>query len=206
MAFHDVQFPPLIAVGATGGPVESTQVVTTAGGHERRNINWSQARLRFNVGTGLKNGDDVADLIAFFRARRGRAYAFRFKDWSDYLLPRQSIGTTDGTTSAFQIAKRYSSGASAYDRTITLPVSGTVRVWVDNVERTLGGGAAGFTIDLTTGVVTLGATLVALLGKAVEVECEFDVRARFDTDEMGVTLHDIDVADWADIPVIEDRA
>ena len=34
--FHEVQFPPDISYGASGGPGYSTTVVTTVSGHERR--------------------------------------------------------------------------------------------------------------------------------------------------------------------------
>ena len=96
MAFHDVKFPDSIAQGATGGPGFSTTIITGSGGHEQRQGNWQVARRRYNVATGLKRRADVAVLLAFFIARAGRLHSFRFKDWSDYEVPRQTIGTTDG--------------------------------------------------------------------------------------------------------------
>jgi uncharacterized protein (TIGR02217 family) len=205
MAFHDVRFPDRIALGATGGPLWSTNVVTTAGGHERRNQNWSASRGRWNVGSGLKTRDDLAVLIAFFRARRGRAFAFRFKDWSDFQVPRQQIGTTDGTTATFQIIRTYTSGPASQVRTIQLPVAGTVKCWVNNVERTLGGGSNQFQVNTTTGVITLGVSLRSPAGNAVEASCEFDVPVRFDVDELGLTLENFFQGQWTDIPVVEVR-
>lgn len=205
MAFHDVRFPERIALGATGGPLWSTNVVTTAGGHERRNQNWAQARGRWNVGSGLKTRADLEALIAFFRARRGRAFAFRFKDWSDFAMPRQQIGTTDGTTATFQLVRSYTSGTAAQVRAIQLPVAGTVRCWVGGIERTEGGGATQFQVNTVTGVITLGSSLRSPAGQAVEAQCEFDVPARFDTDELGLTLETFFQGQWADIPVIEVR-
>ena len=131
--FHDVQFPPDIAYGAAGGPGYSTSVVTTVAGHEKRNANWATARGRWNVAHGLKNREQVASLIAFFRARKGRAYGFRFKDWTDYQAVGEAIGTGDGTTTTFQLVKRYVSGGVAETRTITKPVAGTVGVYLDGV-------------------------------------------------------------------------
>ncbi len=205
MAFHDVRFPERIALGATGGPLWSTSVVTTAGGHERRNQNWSASRGRWNVGSGLKTRDDLAVLIAFFRARRGRAFAFRFKDWSDFQMPRQQIGTTDGTTATFQIVRTYTSGPASQARTIQLPVAGTVRCWTNDIERTEGTGASQFQVNTVTGVITLGTTLRSAVDHAVEAQCEFDVPARFDADELGLTLDNFFQGQWADIPVIEVR-
>ena len=52
--FHEVRFPDNIAYGATGGPEFATTVVATASGHEKRNVNWSEARGRWDVASGLK--------------------------------------------------------------------------------------------------------------------------------------------------------
>ncbi len=124
MSFHDVRFPEQIALGATGGPTWSTQIITTASGAEQRNAAWAQARGRWNVGTGLRSRADLQVLLAFFRARRGRAYGFRFKDWSDFQLDRQVIGTTTGSLATFQIAKTYVSGPVSIPRSLTRPVAG----------------------------------------------------------------------------------
>jgi hypothetical protein len=98
MAFHEIQFPNDIAYGATGGPEFATSVVATASGYEQRNINWSAARGRWDVASGLKKQTQLDTLIAFFRARKGRAHGFRFKDWTDYKATGQALGTGNGTT------------------------------------------------------------------------------------------------------------
>jgi uncharacterized protein (TIGR02217 family) len=83
-SFHEVRFPDNLAYGATGGPEFSTTVVATGAGHEKCNVNWAQARGRWDVASGRKKQAQIDELIAFFRARRGKAYGFRFKDWTDY--------------------------------------------------------------------------------------------------------------------------
>ena len=93
--FHEVRFPDNIAYGATGGPEFATTVVATGSGHEKRNVNWSEARGRWDVASGLKKQAQIDELIAFFRARRGKAYGFRFKDWTDYRATGQLLGTGD---------------------------------------------------------------------------------------------------------------
>jgi len=105
MSFHEVQFPPDIAYGATGGPAYATAVVEAGGGFEKRNVNWAAARGKWNVASGLKNRSQVSTLIAFFRARKGKAYGFRFKDWTDYQATAQTIGVGDGLVTAFQLVK-----------------------------------------------------------------------------------------------------
>jgi uncharacterized protein (TIGR02217 family) len=126
-SFHEVRFPDNIAYGATGGPEFATTVVATGSGHEKRNVNWSQARGRWDVASGLKKQAQIDELIAFFRARRGKAYGFRFKDWTDYQATGQLLGTGDDALTQFQLVKHYPSGSVIEVRTITKPVAGMGR-------------------------------------------------------------------------------
>lgn len=205
MAFHDVRFPDRIAEGAEGGPEFSTSVIVSSGGHEQRQGNWSAGRGRWNVATGLQDDNDLAVLIAFFRARAGRLHAFRFKDWSDYQLDRQVIGTTGGGDATWQILRTYTSGPTSVTRTITRPVAGTVRCWVNGTERSLGTGSSQFQVNLATGVITLGSALAGTTGQAIEAACAFDVPARFDTDTLPLRLTAFQLGEWSDIPVVEIR-
>ena len=197
-SFHEVQFPPDISYGASGGPGYSTTVVAMVSGHEKRNVNWSQARGSWNVAHGLKTRVQVADLIAFFRARKGKAYGFRFKDWTDYHGIVQPLGTGDGTIRTFPLVKRYASGGETETRPIGKPVAGTVRVYRNGTVI-----ASGWTVDLTTGLVTF--TIAPSAGAVVTADFEFDVPARFDTDRMDLTAETYDLARWAQIPVVELR-
>ena len=78
ISFVEVQFPPEISYGSKGGPMFSTDIVTSFNGYEQRVINWRQARARYDVGSGIKNESQWQELISFFRARHGRAVGFRF--------------------------------------------------------------------------------------------------------------------------------
>lgn len=196
--FHEVQFPPDISYGASGGPGYSTTVVTMVSGHERRNANWAEARGRWNVAHGLKKREQVAELIAFFRARKGRAYGFRFKDWTDYHAFAQLIGIGDGTTKTFQLVKRYASGGEIEMRVVAKPVAGTVRVYRDGVEA-----ASGWTVDTATGLVTF--TSAPASGVQVTADFEFDVPARFDSDQMDITIETYQLGSWGQIIIVEIR-
>lgn len=116
MAFVEVRFPTDIAYGSAGGPEYSTDIVITHSGHEQRNSNWSQARARYNIAHGVKTQAQLDALIAFFRARKGRADGFRFKDWTDHKATGQLIGTGDGERVSFQLVKSYDSGSSTATR------------------------------------------------------------------------------------------
>jgi uncharacterized protein (TIGR02217 family) len=203
MSFHDVRFPDSIAQGAQVIPGFNTSIVASSGGREQRVANWSRPRRRYNVGTGLKRRTDTQALLAFFLAREGQLNAFRFKDWSDYELARQGIGTTDGSDATWQIIKAYVSGPTTKGRNITRPVSGTVQCWVNGNPITLGVGAGEFQVNLSTGIITLGATLAATTGQVIEAACQFDVPARFASDEIALTQRSHEIGEWPDVPVLE---
>ena len=73
-SFDDVLFPLALGRDASVTPEFSTNVTITASGFERRNSLWSDARLRFDVGPGVRSDAELGELIAFFRARRGQAW------------------------------------------------------------------------------------------------------------------------------------
>ena len=197
MSFAEVRFPDRVAYGAEGGPEFSTDVVIVASGYEQRNQNWEKSRARYNVATGVRSGADVEAVIAFFYARRGRAQAFRFKDWGDYLAEGQSLGAGDGTRTQFQLRKLYASGPDVYERTIRKPVAGTVRCYINGSE------TSAFTLDETTGVVTFDSPPAD--GATVEADFEFDVPVRFDTDSLPSTLEGFEALSVSGISLVEVR-
>ena len=196
--FHEVQFPPKIAYGASGGPEFNTSITATFGGFEQRNVNWQKSRGRWDVSTGIKIQTDIDVVIAFFRARFGKAYGFRFKDWSDYKGVGQVIGTGNGVLTAFQLTKAYVSGSNSYVREIKKPVSGTVKIYLNSVLQ-----SSGFTVDLTTGIVTF--TTAPANTVVVSADFEFDVPVRFDTDALAVRADGPGLFVWDSIPIVELR-
>jgi uncharacterized protein (TIGR02217 family) len=133
-----------------------------------------------------------------FRARRGKAYGFRFKDWTDYKATGELLSTGDDTATQFQLVKHYPSGSVIEVRTITKPVADTVKVYLDSIEQ-----ASGWSVDTTTGLVTFGTA--PALGVEVTAGFEFDVPVRFDTDHMAVTIETYRLHAWQEIPIVELR-
>lgn len=201
-AFVEVQFPPRISRGATGGPGFSTDVVVLSAGDENRNVNWAKARGKWDVATGVKTPTDMDAVRAFFYARQGRAVGFRFKDWGDYKAAAQACVATDGTNKIFQLQKTYSSGAVNYVRAIKKPVTASVQVFVNGVLKVL---TTDYTLDSTTGLVTFGSAQT----DPVTWTGEFDVPARFDTDQLDVTLQTLSahgiLSNASRIPLVELR-
>ncbi len=207
MAFHEVRFPDNISRGARGGPERRTQIVELASGDEERNASWANSRRRYDVAYGIRRADDLASVVAFFEARNGRLHGFRYKDWADYKsnLPSQAITATDqqigtgtGSLQTFQLAKRYTSGAQTWVRTIAKPVAGTVRVALGMIEQ-----MSGWTVDATTGVLTF--TTAPANGVIVRAGFEFDVPVRFDSDNLDVTLDFERLGSITAIPLLEIR-
>lgn len=199
MSFVDVRFPDDIAYGSGGGPEYATDIVVTEAGYEKRNSNWVNARARYNVAHGVKTKAQLDELIAFFRARKGRAHSFRFKDWADYTATGQQIGVGNGSQTAFQLVKNYTSGGVTELRAITKPVSGTVKIYKNAVLQ-----SSGVSTNLTTGVVTF--TAAPANGQIVSSDFEFDVPVRFDTDRLSTSLDSYGIGSWLDIPLIEVRS
>ena len=209
MSFHDIRFPTAVSYGATGGPERKTEIVTLASGHEERNTSWAHSRRRYDAGLGMSTLDQLEQVIAFFEARMGQLYGFRWKDWTDFKssVPSadptahdQDIGVGDGTETAFQLQKAYASGGQTYLRPISKPVAGSVLVAVDGVEQTEG---ADFSVDVTTGLVTL--TAAPANGVTVTAGFHFDVPVRFDTDRIETSLATFSAGDIPNVPVVEVR-
>jgi uncharacterized protein (TIGR02217 family) len=198
MAFIETRFPTDIVFGSSGGPEYSTDVVITQSGYEQRNANWSQARAKYNVAHGVKTQAQLDALIAFFRARKGRADGFRLKDWADYKVTGQNIGTGNGTATVFQLKKNYASGSITETRTITKPVAGTIAVYKNAVLQ-----VSGYTADTTNGQITF--SVAPANGVVITADFEFDVPVRFDTDRLSAKLDTYGSHSWLDIPIIEVR-
>lgn len=204
MSFHEVSFPARLAFGSTGGIERRTEVATLASGHERRSTPWALGRRRWLVGGGVRSLDDMAELVAFFEARRGRLYGFRFRDFADWKSCRpggepsatdQVLGAGDGVRTVFPLVKRYGD----VERPIGKPAAGSVRVAVDGAELD----AEAFEADAATGEVTLAQPPAA--GAAVTAGYLFDTPARFDTDRLDVTLESFESGRLVAVPLVEIR-
>ncbi|MEL6362397.1 MAG: DUF2460 domain-containing protein [Pseudomonadota bacterium] len=201
--FHEVLFPLEISLNTEGGPVRRTDIVTLASGHEERNTPLAHSRRSYNVGYGVKSLDDIALITAFFEARRGQLYGFRFRDPFDHRSCQpdvlvsaldQEIGTGDGTTTRFALRKRYESGEASYARPVPKPVSGTVVCAV-------AGGETATSLDLATGEVIFASAPPA--GAAITAGFEFDTPVRFDTDSLRINLAGFRAGDVPSVPLRE---
>jgi uncharacterized protein (TIGR02217 family) len=209
MSFHEVRFPANLSFGSVGGPERRTEIVTLANGFEERNTPWAHSRRRYDAGVGLRSLDDIEALIAFFEARQGQMFGFRWKDWADYkscpasrqITPLdQIIGRGDGETRVFALCKTYQSGAASYVRPIAKPVVNTVLAAVAGDPKIFG---QEFTVDVTRGEITFADA--PDVGVEVRAGFEFDVPVRFDVDRIQTSVASFQAGDVPNVPVVEVR-
>lgn len=195
MAFLETpRFPECVSLGAEGGPAFLTDIVAVASGYEYRNRAREKALGRWEVAHNALLPADYEPLRAFFLVAAGQFNGFRFKDHSDF-----EVGAGEGvfvllTATTFQMYKRYTIGASTYDRKIQKPVTGTVTVT----------GGSSVSVNYTTGIVTVNS------GTPTSWVGQFDVPCRFGTDEMKAeTITKTGSGElligWRSIPIIEIR-
>ncbi|MFM5947923.1 MAG: DUF2460 domain-containing protein [Novosphingobium sp.] len=205
LPFDDVPYPLALGRDATVIPEFSTSVSVTASGFERRNSLWSDARLRFDVGPGIRSETELGVLLAFFRARRGAARGFRLRDPSDFSsnamtgtpgAADQLLGTGDGLRASFPLVKRYGEGEAVQLRRITRPRADSVIVSVGGAPTTA------FVLD-PGGVVRLAQP--PAVGQPVRAGFLFDVPVRFAEDRLEVSGAVFAAGEAPSVPVIEIR-
>ena len=205
IAYDDVLYPFALGRGTAVAPEFSTSVAVTASGHERRNSLWSDARVHFDVGPGIRSEAELAQLIAFFRARRGAAKGFRVTDPFDHSTNQmtgtptmldQLIGTGDGLIADFQLVKTYGGGSDPQVRPIHRPRADTLQVSVAGVR------IEGWTLR-PGGRLRLA--IAPALGEEVRAGFLFDVPVRFAEDRIDVSGVNFAAGEAPSVPLIELR-
>lgn len=177
-------FPKDISYNSVGSTKFSTDVVMVDSGNDQRIQRWEQPLMEYDISYGVRTMEDLQALIGFFRAMRGRLYAFNYFDHVDGYsstavtyesrsVPAptpydQVLGIGDGVTYQFQLTKTYQSLQSytTQVRTITRPVPGTVTIGVGGVQVT------NFTVDTTTGIVTFTSPEILTVSASISKDAQ----------------------------------
>jgi uncharacterized protein (TIGR02217 family) len=180
------RFPGCPSFGFVSSSMYKVPVVSTAGGFERRNRDWSRPLIvPMTVTVGPRHEADVYEVQQFFHVVGGKATGFRVKDYSDYqscapggipMATDQPLVASIEVPGSYQLTKRYDvGGAQTQDREIYKPVQGTILIagMTESVD---------YTIDYTTGLVDFTGGAAATWGG------EFDVPMRFDVDALPVEI------------------
>lgn len=179
MTVIETRLSPQVEAGFSSIPGHMTRVVTMQNGQERRNAMWTMAKRRYTGRYAKFTRADRDSMLDVVMATVGQTYAFLFKDWSDFDVTGQSLGTAPSGTTAVQLVKTYTFGSQTVTRTITRPVATSLTVYADGVAKA---GA----VDATTGLFT--PTTAWTAGAALTADFEFDVTVRFATDEVEFIL------------------
>lgn len=193
------RFPDDIAFWAEGGAGFKTVVTTSTSGREKRNSLWQYAMGKWKVNNVSRTvfvpqAYNVAQIRNFFRAMKGQAFGFRFRDWTDYQDEGAGIvgqpfsnfsasnfvpvGAGTGGPS-YQMYKVYSENPFADYRVVQKPFNGGgLQVQRNGVNVTQGSAAGDCSIDTTTGIVTFVAdSSAAITGWTAGATTQFTVAA-----------------------------
>ena len=104
--FDENELPTNYSWGAVGGPQFLTAASESSTHREQRVIGWRNPLRKYNLAFAVQSDIQLAALDSFFRARQGRARAFRFFDWMDFQISNQVL-SPDGSTGNFPTAGTY---------------------------------------------------------------------------------------------------
>lgn len=187
-----VVLPDSVEQGAVSVIIDPIEVMTGYSGLEQRNqTSPTRRRRRWKVGYAVKTETDAAAIRDLYNTN-GQTIGFLFKDWSDYSVTSQNIGTGDGVTLSFNAKKVYSTSARSYSRRLTRPILSTIVVTVDGIIDTH------WTLQ-PFGVILFDGGHAPANTKAVVLTCQFQVAVRFNG-EMSVR---VDMVDMIAIPSVE---
>ncbi|MEY3197362.1 MAG: hypothetical protein RLZZ59_733 [Pseudomonadota bacterium] len=170
MQTHDILLPSFISIHLRGGPAFATVLASSISGREIRAYDRQYSIQKYNLSGCKLSLEEFERFNCFFRARMGCAYAFRVRDYADYLIDEQVIAVGDGVSSQFEICKTYHDELSSYSRRIYAIREDSVS---SNVEVDK--------IDKIYGFVHTKRPLEK--GKELVIKAEFDVWVRFASDE-----------------------
>jgi uncharacterized protein (TIGR02217 family) len=192
------------SANASGGPEFSTAIVTCpTSGYRQRNISRADDVGRWAILYDLLTADALKALYAFFLAHRGMAYAFRFLAPEANAVPDsapEQFGTGDGSTTVFNLYRKFTSGALNYSKRIVKPMAGglsyvsgadTIKIYKAGVLQTL---TTHYTISSTTGAVTF--VSAPANGQALTWSGTFHLPATFGSDKFNSRIDVGGVSEW----------
>lgn len=128
MPFHNVNFPDFFARKAKSEVSFSTKIASSHSGVEIRKAEREQAIRKYVIKNIKCSYQQYYELISFFKARKGAAYAFKFKDYFDYKVINQIINTDE----IIQINKKYHDNNIEYLRDNIAIKADTVKILHNN--------------------------------------------------------------------------
>lgn len=218
MTIPTYRLPDRLARGSEFGPERKVTINPGKSGVETRQRQWSNSRLRGDVGVGLRSILDVTDqlnyvhqVIAMFEAHEGSTLPFRVRvPMAQYNKATDAwFGEGDGSTTQFQLGKKFdplflmtgAAGTRTYFKPIYL-LEGTPTIKKDGFTQTV---TTHYTISSTMLVtfVTAPAEGLALTWSS-DPSGGIDLAFRFDTEYLAVRFpYSKRNAEIGSIPIVE---
>lgn len=179
MTFLEQRISDSVSRGSKGGPRSRRTKVYTQSGQLKQVREWSRPLHQYDISYGIRRDEDLEAVRSLFYVVAFTPYdGFRFKDWNDYTLTQSTSTLVFISGTEWQIYRRYTVGASTFDRPIYKPVSGSVTVY-----RTRSGvvSTATASVDATTGIATIAGHAG---GDTYTCAGEFDVPVTFADDAL----------------------
>ncbi|WP_136617070.1 MULTISPECIES: DUF2460 domain-containing protein [Mesorhizobium] len=215
MTFYNAVLPGTISQGSEFAPVSLVDAANSPTGYSQRRSRRSRRLRRCNIGKNIRKANDVYDILAFFEVMNGPEHCFAITNLLDdrSCKPEDApaandaiIGSGDGANPVFQLKKQYrvtliDTSVVAVDRTIYLPVQGTMLIAVGGVTKTE---TTHYTVNYTTGVVTFTAGNEPAVGvNNVTAGFKFREKVRFDTNDLSQVAEFFRVGSVPSIPLVE---
>jgi uncharacterized protein (TIGR02217 family) len=121
--------------------------------------------------------DELRTLMGFFLQQQGAFQPFLFDDPTDDMVSAQAIGTGNGSTTVFQLVRSMGVAlpGGGFAEPITAP-NAVSAIYLDGIVQS----ALGYSVDLTTGLVTF--TVSPPAGQLVTADFTYYFRVRFADD------------------------
>jgi len=176
-------FPTLMGLGwnVKRSPEWSSRVQTAVSGKETRIALWSYPRWHWDLTFDFLRSDAVnaefQALAGFFNARQGQFDSFLYTDADDNSVMGQAIGTGDGATLAFPMARSFGG--------FTEPMLAPATVWavyLGGVAQSVGSWSVSTWGSTTPGILTFVTAPGA--GVAIAADFSFAFPCRFEADTL----------------------
>lgn len=206
---NDIVFPTGISSGSSGGPRWGGEVIITDSGWEQRNQRWTYPLHDYDAAYGIKTVADLEEVLTIFHVARATTYGFRYRDPLDFKSCARDSGVSandqvlidsavGGETTA-QLVKSYTYGSMTMTRKITRPIAASVLVAKNGTPLAVD---TDYTLDDTTGVITLTSALVAT--DSLSWGGQFHVPVRFDSNNLSIQLDEY-THGGTTVPLVEVR-
>lgn len=150
--FINEEFPSDVGKGARRQIQRNVITITNSYGFRQQSSNDPPGGLRMiTFERRLMQQDQFGVIRDFYLASSQGAEAFLFEDWLDYFTVGNFLAIGDGSTTSFNLIKRYKKGSATVDRRIYYPKASNIQIFFDGVEQTSGfsWNATTFQIDFT---------------------------------------------------------